>query len=249
MERFNFTATQYPNRNRVSKGTKLISSLIKPDDKVLDFGCGNGRNGQWLLDQHDDIVVAFYDPYINLDVKKHADRTVVILDNYELFEDEYDWILCSFVINVLPPVERIIVYADLIAIKSPNLIVEARSVKDIGSAWNESWTPHKDGWITTKNTFQVGITIEDIVSMLNGSQDRKIVTKYKNPPFAFFSNVGIICPMCDKDTGCEYLKDGELETCCGCDDPMERGHECSICLSGIESDIYDLYKEQVLGFK
>jgi len=116
----------------------------------LDYGCGHGADLRHLLLQGVDAYG--YDPL------------------QEAFEDKtplgfrYDVVSCNYVLNVIPDeAERGQAFATVASLLKPGglLMVTARSHEEVNrAAVAGNWTPYNDGWITSKGTFQVGVSEE-----------------------------------------------------------------------------------------
>lgn len=114
----------------------------------LDYGCGHGADLRHLIMKGIDAYG--YDPL------------------QEAFEDDtplgrrYDVITCNYVVNVIPEVhERATLISNLFELAKPGgvIMISARTHEEVNrGAINGTWTPLNDGWITSKGTFQAGIT-------------------------------------------------------------------------------------------
>lgn len=119
----------------------------------LDYGCGHGVDLRRLLELGYDAYG--YDPF------------------QMGFEDEtplgftYDVITCTYVLNVIPDIrEREKLMGELAGLLKPGglLSISARTHEEINKAAQAGgWEPFRDGYITSKGTFQVGVNWEWVV--------------------------------------------------------------------------------------
>ena len=75
---------------------KIIEGLIKPEDKVLDIGCGYGRIAHWFNDEQY-IGIDFVPEFIQLAKEIHPNKGFIEHDlrNPLPWEDNYfDWGIC-----------------------------------------------------------------------------------------------------------------------------------------------------------
>lgn len=72
---------------------KIIKELIKPNEKVLDAGCGYGRSSIFF-DNY--LGIDFSPDFIELAKKEHPDKEFIVGNLKELpFKDkEFDWAFC-----------------------------------------------------------------------------------------------------------------------------------------------------------
>jgi SAM-dependent methyltransferase len=112
--------------------------------KVLDFGCGRGADYLYLKDNGIDAYA--YDLYY--------------FPLHHIFEmRNFDTILCTYVLNVLPPEERKAVVKSVIKRLGKNGIAYFTLRGDTIKG-----TPYLDGVFTSKNTFQKSYTAESALT-------------------------------------------------------------------------------------
>jgi DNA phosphorothioation-associated putative methyltransferase len=122
---------------------KPISYL--PEPWILDYGCGKGADVDYLLSLG--YRIHGYDPHFQ-----------PLLHNIK-----YDVIVCNYVLNTISHTARTIVLQDIVSRLSHKGVafISVRSDKING-------TPHEDGVITKKKTFQKSFTEKDLLELTNG---------------------------------------------------------------------------------
>lgn len=85
------------HRNKLSAPVAWLLKKNKIQGRILDYGCGHGKDAR-LLGQQGHIV-EIYDPY-------YAPS---------LPQEQFDTILCIYVLNVLEPEPRLAAYKNVIA--------------------------------------------------------------------------------------------------------------------------------------
>lgn len=114
--------------------TLLGKSLIPRGAKILDFGCGKGSDVHTLQELGYDVTG--YDPY----QPPYDDDSV-------LTKNTYDVVLNFYVLNVLPPTERVGILKTIWRVLKPDgtLFVAVRSVKEGTKPKNAR--PYLDGYL------------------------------------------------------------------------------------------------------
>jgi hypothetical protein len=155
---------------------KLVEEYLKPGDMVFDWGCGRGKDLEYFLEQG--FACGGYDI-------KHRP-----FPNPFCTSTSYDWVLCAYVLNVIPPSYRNVLLADIHKFlpKDGRAMFAVRAAKDINREIKDSWTALYDGWRTSSGTFQRGFTTHELEDLLHFhgfrtfkriSHDPVIVVTYK----------------------------------------------------------------------
>ena len=127
--------------------------LISP--VVVDWGCGKGRDSKWLDSFNIDVIS--YDPFYkpepnprNIDFRK------------------VNTVLLIYVLNIIETMEdRRKVLEEIYNLAKPGtiVIISTRSRREIErNARRSCWKKLNDGYLTGKNTFQKGFTLEELSS-------------------------------------------------------------------------------------
>ena len=137
-----------------SKSAEMLAEMAQNTDGfVLDYGCGTGRNMDYLLSQG--IVSCGCDIQEQLDAQadKHLalmEKGCLILPAENFGDNQFDFILCSHVLNVIhDDVVKIAVLSDI-----------ARLLKTGGLAYIEVRTKHDVEAAKTKEAFGNGYVIK-----------------------------------------------------------------------------------------
>jgi len=139
-----------PNRTAIARTSATLPArlgLQYMQGEGLDFGCGRSKDAGYLA--KNGLKCAQYDPFycpLGLSIKKNMRG--------------FDFILVSYVLNVLPRTERIVVSETLSRLLNPSghIIVGLRD--DFGSI-KPNWTKFDDGYVTTASTFQAFFSEQD----------------------------------------------------------------------------------------
>jgi len=153
------------NGDKPSPATRKIAEQfpnISEHLSVLDYGAGKGRNSKYLFEKG--FVVMAYDKYKD----KIDNRVFPLYDTLKDIKDLYwDIVLCSYVINVIEPKERDELIKELFKLKWTYLILETRDETHIVSeARKGKWPLYKDGFMTSRGTFQKGFTLSSMRELL-----------------------------------------------------------------------------------
>lgn len=100
-------------RKEPSKPLKYLLSRGGIRGKVLDYGCGYGKDAEFL--NQNGIYCHPYDPYFAPSVK----------------DEKYDTILCTYVLNVVDIKTRISILEDILSFLKPNGVVFITVRRDI----------------------------------------------------------------------------------------------------------------------
>jgi 2-polyprenyl-3-methyl-5-hydroxy-6-metoxy-1,4-benzoquinol methylase len=155
----------------VSKSAVELEKQSHKEDKILDYGSGKFRNSKYLKEKGLHISVLDTDFQIQKakedDLSEYED--VFVLETYEP-QSNYDSVLCSFVLNVIPEKEEREealkkIYDSLK--KDGKLFLEVRGKS--GILKNKFKEPYKDGYVVGKNeikTFQKPFEKEEVTNLL-----------------------------------------------------------------------------------
>lgn len=148
---------------------KMIVENILDGDKVLDYGCGTGRNMRYIKNNSDarNIVVEGCDIADQLVRNAHKHEELK-KNGMDVFEDvntpkeKYNIVLNSHVLNVIPSdeIKQLVmnnIYDALV--DGGHALIEVRTKSDVEGAKHK--VPFGDGWHMTKtNTYQESLTKE-----------------------------------------------------------------------------------------
>lgn len=154
-----------PERTAIKrkKPSLPIQDLIKKNlinGKFLDYGGGHGQD---FLHTEKKFNTYYWDPFR---VKMQMGDNIIFheMPNSCPFEpNTFDTITVTYVLNVLPPMERKNTIDHILSLLKPNGIAyfTVRGPKD-----KISGTPYEDGLITKKNTFQRTFSPEQLMEFL-----------------------------------------------------------------------------------
>ena len=160
---------------RNSKSAEMVADVATEEIKVLDYGCGTGRNIKYIKNNTPAIVHGCDIPeQLEKEKEKHSklmDERTVIAPATELENEAYDVVLNSHVLNVIESDEvKKIVVADIFQKlkEGGKAIIEVRTEKDVQSAKTKE--KYGDGWKIRKGssfTYQEGITKEKMISLVS----------------------------------------------------------------------------------
>lgn len=138
--------------------------------KVLHFGCGRDFYTGWEIandNRYNVTEIVEYDP--NLD--KFEDNTNLPklhgterVKTNKLPKTKFDFVICNYVMNVLPEFERRKAMRDLVSClkKDGTAYIAVRGFGDTISG-----DPYQDGYRTTRNTFQRIYAVKDFRKFLS----------------------------------------------------------------------------------
>lgn len=160
---------------RNSKSAEMVADIATEEIKVLDYGCGTGRNIKYIKNNTSAIVHGCdISEQLEKEKEKHSkliDERTVIAPANELENKAYDVVLNSHVLNVIESDEvKKIVVADIFQKlkEGGKAIIEVRTKSDVEGAKTKE--KYGDGWKIKKGssfTYQEGITKEKMVNLLS----------------------------------------------------------------------------------
>lgn len=135
-------------RNKLSLPVKLYKHLL--NGKILDFGAGMGEDVQLLRQEGYDIVG--YDKYNYTELNALGQK--------------YDCIICNYVLNVIPEFIDRILALELIVSLLNNRGKVFISVRNESPNVLKNKIQYKDGWLTSKQTFQKFYNQEELLELV-----------------------------------------------------------------------------------
>lgn len=163
---------------RHSKSADLILDHIAPTAKVLDYGCGTGRNMKHILDKANDLVVDGTDitEQLKKEQNKHDQlraKGCTIVESKDLKNNLYDVALNSHVLNVVESDEVKTFILKDIHQKLKNggkAVIEVRTKADVEGAKTKE--PYGNGWKIKKGnsyTYQEAISKEKMIELVTNA--------------------------------------------------------------------------------
>lgn len=162
---------------RYSTSANMIATSIEPNKKVLDYGCGTGRNMNHILETCGnmiDIDGTDIQEQLKKEEKKHQilrEKGCSIETSDKIQNSSYDVVLNSHVLNVIESddVKKFVVADIYDKLKiGGKAYIEVRTKKDVEGA--KSKEPYNDGWKIKKGnsyTYQEGITKEKMTKLVS----------------------------------------------------------------------------------
>lgn len=159
---------------RNSKSAEMVAEMAQKNEKVLDYGCGTGRNIKFIKNNAD-VNVDGCDIVEQLEKEHHRHEILrsegsVIAESSALPNDHYGIVLSSHVLNVIESdsVKKIVVADIFQKLKNGGkAVIEVRTKSDVeGAKTKESFG---DGWKIKKGssfTYQEAITKEKMVKLV-----------------------------------------------------------------------------------
>lgn len=122
-------------------------------NSVLDWGCGKGRDIQFF--KENGLRVTGYDPYYAAQKPKLSPK--------------YDCVMVTYVLNTIQTIEgrlRCLREARAFLRRNGRMMISVRSASEINKeAEKADWSSCTDGWMTSRDTFQHGFDIAELVDL------------------------------------------------------------------------------------
>ena len=172
--------------NGHSKSAKLLAENTKIEN-ILDYGCGKLRNSFYLINRGKKITII--DTPLQL---KNIEK--LITNEISILRDEcnFDAVLCSFVLNVIPDL-----YTRCFILKNIEKLLSIDGLAYIevrtNSFLSQSKTAikYKDGYLLGKNkykTFQKPFSKKELINFVNNTTKLTIINT-----FEYKDSIIIIC--------------------------------------------------------
>lgn len=161
---------------RNSKSAEIITVEANEAEKILDYGCGTGRNISYIMNSRKDLTIDGCDIPEQLEKEKDNHDTLRqagcnITSSDQLQNNTYDMVLNSHVLNVIESDEvKKIVVADIFQKlkEGGKAIIEVRTKQDVEGAKTKE--KYGDGWKIKKGssfTYQEGISKEKMINLVS----------------------------------------------------------------------------------
>ena len=170
--KFNPELTAIDTKN--SKSAEMVAEMAQENEKVLDYGCGTGRNIKFIK-SNADVSVDGCDIVEQLKKEHHRHEILrsegsVIAESSKLPNEHYGIVLNSHVLNVIESdsVKKIVVADIFQKLKNGGkAVIEVRTKSDVeGAKTKEAFG---DGWKIKKGssfTYQEAITKEKMIKLV-----------------------------------------------------------------------------------
>lgn len=169
------------NVSRESESARKVAELANQHDagywtKILDYGCGLGRNINYLIKNTESICIDGCDTPEQIEnLKKDTEKmrffekSGSVIATSDRVRSDYDFILNSHVLNVVMDDVKKIIIEDMYELlkKGGKAIIQVRTESDVTSAKTKE--KYGDGWLIKKGkdtTYQEGITKEKMHKLL-----------------------------------------------------------------------------------
>lgn len=169
------------NVSRESESARKVAELANQHDagywtKILDYGCGLGRNINYLIKNTESICIDGCDTPEQIEnLKKDTEKmrffkkSGSVIATSDRVRSDYDFILNSHVLNVVMDDVKKIIIEDMYELlkKGGKVIIQVRTESDVTSAKTKE--KYGDGWLIKKGkdiTYQEGITKEKMHKLL-----------------------------------------------------------------------------------
>lgn len=166
--------------NGYSKSAKLLGENTEIKN-ILDYGCGRLRNSFYLINKGKKLTI-IDTPFQLENIKDLITKDISILED----ECDFDAILCSFVLNVIPDLyTRCFVLKNIEKLLSNNGLayIEVRTNSFLSQS--KTAIKYKDGYLLGKNkykTFQKPFYKKELINFINNATKLTIVNvlEYKD---------------------------------------------------------------------
>lgn len=169
------------NVSRESESARKVAELANQHDagywtKILDYGCGLGRNINYLIKNTESICIDGCDTPEQIEnLKKDTEKmrffkkSGSVIATSDRVRHDYDFILNSHVLNVVMDDVKKIIIEDMYELlkKGGKAIIQVRTESDVASAKTKE--KYGDGWLIKKGkdtTYQESITKEKMHKLL-----------------------------------------------------------------------------------
>ena len=169
------------NVSRESESARKVAELANQHNagywtKILDYGCGLGRNINYLIRNTESICIDGCDTPEQIEnLRKDAEKmrffkkSGSIIATSDRVRHDYDFILNSHVLNVVMDDVKKIIIEDMYELlkEGGKAVIQVRTESDVASAKTKE--KYGDGWLIKKGkdtTYQEGITKEKMQELL-----------------------------------------------------------------------------------
>ena len=178
MVKVKFNAENTAIDTKHSKSASKIVEMVKDGNKILDYGCGTGRNIRYIIENTNNVITDGTDIVEQLE-KQHDKHDIlrkkgVCIDvSSNIKNNYYNYILCSHVLNVIESdTIKFNVLQDIHnkLVNNGIAIIEVRTKKDVESAKTKE--KYGNGYKIKKSnsfTYQESITKEKMEELVKNA--------------------------------------------------------------------------------
>lgn len=184
MVKVKFNAENTAIDTKHSKSADEIVEMVKDGNKVLDYGCGTGRNIRYIIENTNnvitdgtDIVEQLEKQYDKHDILRKKGVCIDVSSNIK--NNYYNYVLCSHVLNVIESDDiKLTVLQDIHnkLVNNGIAIIEVRTKNDVEGAKTKE--KYGNGYKIKKGnsfTYQEVITKEKMENLVNQVSDFNIL--------------------------------------------------------------------------